>query len=51
MFNFGLDGKKLNGKEVKKYFNTIAIDPARRKFLTLILYGKRYFFQNSKKVS
>ena len=40
MVNFGLGKEKLNAKELKKYWNQIVIDPARRKFLELIIYGK-----------
>ncbi len=39
MVNFGLGGEKLNEKDLKKYFLKINIDPSRRKFLHLILYG------------
>jgi len=38
MVNFGLDGQKIKEKELKKYWNTIVIDPARRAFLSLLLY-------------
>lgn len=38
--NFGLAGRKLDGKTVRKYFSQITIDPARRKFLRLLLYGR-----------
>ncbi len=37
LVNFGLGKEKLNAKELKKYWNKIDIDPARRKFLELIL--------------
>ena len=43
MVNFGLGGKKLDQKMLKKYWRTIKIDPQRRKFLILLLYGKRNF--------
>ena len=39
MVNFGLGDEKLNEKDLKKYFLKINIDPPRRKFLHLILYG------------
>ena len=41
LVNFGLDGKKLNASELKKYWSKIVIDPAKRKFLELLLYGKK----------
>lgn len=41
MVNFGLGGGKLRASELKKYWSKIVIDPARRKFLEILLYGKR----------
>lgn len=41
LVNFGLGTEKLNAKELKKYWSEIVIDPARRKFLELLLYGKK----------
>lgn len=43
MVNFGLSGKKLDKKILMKYWRAIKVDPYRRKFLTLLLYGKRNF--------
>ena len=40
MVNFGLNGKKLDMKELRKYWDKIVIDPARRKFLELFIHGK-----------
>lgn len=37
MVNFGLFGKKIKEKDIRKYFNKINIDPARRKFLELLI--------------
>lgn len=37
--NFGLNGAKIKTQDLKKYWNKINIDPARRRFLELILYG------------
>lgn len=39
--NFGLNGEKLNKKLVKKYWKKLRIDPARKKFLQLLLWPKR----------
>jgi len=36
--NFGLNGKKLDKNLVKKYWNKIRIDPARKKFIKLLLW-------------
>lgn len=35
--NFGLCGKKLETKELKKYWPKLKIDPARRRFLKMLL--------------
>ena len=37
MVNFGLDGKKIRKSELKKYWDIINIDPAKRKFLALFI--------------
>lgn len=38
--NFGLGGKKLKERELRKHFSKLNIDPYRRKFLKLLLDGK-----------
>ncbi|MEK7503204.1 MAG: hypothetical protein AAB556_02025 [Patescibacteria group bacterium] len=40
MINFGLGGKKLKKRELKKYWPIIKIDPLRRRFLSLLLNEK-----------
>jgi hypothetical protein len=40
MINFGLNGKKLNKKELKKYWDKLQIDPAKKRFLSFLLHGK-----------
>ena len=35
--NFGLNGEKIKSEDLKKYWDKIEIDPARRKFLSIIL--------------
>lgn len=37
MINFGLKGKKLNKKELESRFNFLSLDPAKKKFLSLLL--------------
>ena len=37
MANFGLDGEKFNRDELVRYWVRLTLDPARRKFLELIL--------------
>lgn len=38
MVNFGLNGKKLNASELKKYWEELSLDPARKRFLELLLH-------------
>ncbi len=47
MVNFGLGGKKINERELEKYWSDINIDPFRRKFLKLIINDKRNLKQKS----
>lgn len=37
MVNFGLDGGKLNRRELEKYWDKLNLDPHRKNFLELIL--------------
>ena len=39
--NFGLNGEKLDKKLVRKFWNRINIDPARRKLLRLLLWPNK----------
>ncbi len=41
IINFGLNGAKLNKNLLKKYWQKVNIDPARRKFLKLLLWPKK----------
>lgn len=43
LVNFGLGQEKINRRDLDKYFNKIEIDPARRRFLNLLLYGTKDF--------
>jgi len=36
--NFGLAGKKLSRKELKRYWLKLKLDPAKKKYLRLILW-------------
>ncbi|OGY79602.1 MAG: hypothetical protein A3B74_02405 [Candidatus Kerfeldbacteria bacterium RIFCSPHIGHO2_02_FULL_42_14] len=40
MVNFGLTGEKINKKELKKYWYKLDLDPAKKKFLSLLLWKK-----------
>ncbi len=37
--NFGLNGEKLSEAELRKYLPRLSLDPHRRAFLELLLYG------------
>jgi hypothetical protein len=37
LINFGLGKERIKKNELKKYWNTINIDPLKRKFLSLFL--------------
>lgn len=37
--NFGLDGGKIAESELRKHWDQIQIDPSRRAFLKVLLYG------------
>jgi hypothetical protein len=39
--NFGLNGKKINMALVKKYWNKLHLDPARKEFLKFLLWPKK----------
>ena len=39
MVNFGLNGEKINAADLSKYWSKLNIDPSRKKFLNLLLYG------------
>jgi len=39
MVNFGLGDQKILEEELRKYWSRITIDPSRRQFLALLLYG------------
>lgn len=38
LVNFGLNGEKINAKELKKYWSKVQLDPARKRFLGLLLH-------------
>ena len=40
LVNFGLNGEKIKGEDLKKYWSRFNIDPARREFFKIILYEK-----------
>ena len=39
--NFGLNGGKLNKRLIKKYWDELYLDPARKKFLKFLLWPKK----------
>ena len=51
LINFGLGGKKLDAVLLKKYWEKLHIDPARRRFLGFLMYGNIYSQQESNRFS
>lgn len=41
MVNFGLDGKKINCAELKKYWRMLHLDPNKKKYLKILLWPKK----------
>lgn len=41
MVNFGLNGKKINRKELITHWKELSLDPAKKRFLSLLLWGKQ----------
>lgn len=41
MVNFGLNGEKIKTAELRKYWGRLTLDPARKKFLALLLHDKK----------
>ena len=41
MVNFGLNGKKLNKTDLKKYWLKLNLDPKKKKYLSLILWPSK----------
>lgn len=39
LVNFGLNGGKIDKKKLRLYWDRLALDPHRRKFLALVLNG------------
>ncbi len=39
LINFGLDGGKIKESDLRKSWGSLKIDPAKRKFLDLLLHG------------
>lgn len=42
MVNFGLGGKKISRKEIKKYWQFLNLDRNKKRYLKLLLWPKRY---------
>lgn len=41
LINFGLNNERLDKQLLKKYWKKLHLDPARRKFLEMILWEKK----------
>jgi len=42
MVNFGLDGKKISRKDLKKYWTKLTIDRAKKRYLAMLLWPKQF---------
>lgn len=40
LINFGLNGEKLDLSLTKKYWSKLSLDPQRKSFLRLLIWGK-----------
>lgn len=40
MANFGLDGEKISREKLERYWGCLTLDPKRKKYLGLLLYGR-----------
>lgn len=40
LINYGLGNEKLNVREVKRHWSQLHIDPKKKTFLSLLLWGK-----------
>ncbi|MBI2436925.1 MAG: hypothetical protein HYV41_04265 [Candidatus Magasanikbacteria bacterium] len=41
MINFGLNKKKIDRKDLKKYWSALNLDPKKKKYLSLILWPSK----------
>ncbi|OGW70380.1 MAG: hypothetical protein A3J72_04685 [Nitrospirae bacterium RIFCSPHIGHO2_02_FULL_40_19] len=42
IINFGADGEKISTKELKRAWNRTTLDPAKRKFLGFLIWGRKF---------
>ncbi len=42
MVNFGLNGKKLERAQLKKYWTKLHLDPVKKKYLKFLLWPKQH---------
>ncbi len=49
LINFGIGTEKLSKQELRKYWDTLNIDPHRREFLNLFIHDKKYSHRIAKK--
>ena len=51
MLNFGLNGEKIKKSDLITYLPKLNIDPIRREFINLLLYGKFNLDNQAKEIS
>jgi len=42
LVNFGLAGKKINKNQLKKYWPQLYLDPAKKSYLRMLLWPKKF---------
>ncbi|MEW6556832.1 MAG: hypothetical protein AB1349_05690 [Elusimicrobiota bacterium] len=43
LINYGLQGRKLSEKQVKKYWNKLYLDPIYKKYIEFLLWSKKQY--------
>ncbi|MEK7098972.1 MAG: hypothetical protein AAB916_00450 [Patescibacteria group bacterium] len=42
MVNFGTDGERISAADLRRYWQRLVLDPAKKRFLGFLLWGKEY---------
>lgn len=43
LINFGTDGEKISEEDLRRYWDELTLDQAKRQFLGFLLWGEKYF--------
>lgn len=47
LVNFGTDGEKISASELKCYWDELRLDPRKKRFLGLLLWGEKFLQADS----